>query len=129
VQNNDTLNSIAAKFGLTPSELAKANRLSSRYVVFPGQSLKVPKHAAAAAPSASPPNNAAPSTTVTPPTCVVAAADDDNVNVVAPSGGDGTLAEDGVVGALSKARDASPSEKGMHEVLAVKNLCLQTIRT
>ncbi|CAG0913239.1 unnamed protein product [Notodromas monacha] len=43
VQKTDTMNSIAAKFGLTPSELAKVNRLSSRYVVLPGQTLKIPR--------------------------------------------------------------------------------------
>ncbi|CAG0885014.1 unnamed protein product [Darwinula stevensoni] len=41
VESSDTLTSIAAKFHLTPSELAKMNRLSSR-LVFPGQLLYVP---------------------------------------------------------------------------------------
>ena len=41
MESSDTLTSIAAKFHLTPSELAKMNRLSSR-LVFPGQLLYVP---------------------------------------------------------------------------------------
>ncbi|CAG0915193.1 unnamed protein product [Notodromas monacha] len=72
VQNADTLNSVAAKFGLTPSELAKANRLSSRYVVFPGQTLKVPR-------------GPTPATTVTPCVDILAAGGDANPEDVSNS--------------------------------------------
>ena len=41
VQASDTLNSVAARFDITPSELRKLNRLASS-LIFPGQLIHVP---------------------------------------------------------------------------------------
>ncbi|KAK6644701.1 hypothetical protein RUM43_000969 [Polyplax serrata] len=42
VQASDTLNSVAARFDITPSELRKLNRLASN-LIFPGQLIHVPE--------------------------------------------------------------------------------------
>lgn len=61
VQSGDNLSSIAAKFGITWDELARANGLNSRSVLRIGQELTIPVAGAAVVPSAT---AAPPATTV-----------------------------------------------------------------
>ncbi|UFJ43066.1 LysM peptidoglycan-binding domain-containing protein [Brevibacillus humidisoli] len=42
VRPGDTLNSIAARFGVTVSELIRVNRLTPPFLVYPGQTLYIP---------------------------------------------------------------------------------------
>jgi len=42
VRPGDTLNSIAARFGVSVSELIRVNRLTPPYLVYPGQTLYIP---------------------------------------------------------------------------------------
>lgn len=42
VQSGETMNAIAAKFDLTPSELARLNRIPTNSMLFPGRKLSIP---------------------------------------------------------------------------------------
>lgn len=42
VRAGDTLNSIAARFGVSVAELIRINRLAPPYIIYPGQTLYIP---------------------------------------------------------------------------------------
>lgn len=42
VRVGDTLNSIAARFGVSVAELIRVNRLAPPYIIYPGQTLYIP---------------------------------------------------------------------------------------
>ncbi|CAG7833617.1 unnamed protein product [Allacma fusca] len=53
VKDNDTITSVSASFDITPSELIKTNRLSTR-TIFPGQVLRIPPKSKLSTPNNSP---------------------------------------------------------------------------
>ena len=65
VRSGDTLGAIAAKRGVSLAALLKANRLSTRSVIHPGQRLRIPGGAARAAKAASSARSAASTRTYT----------------------------------------------------------------